>query len=81
MPKKADNVERILNVRPDTLDFRDKMYEATLFEVPIAIKITEYKKYKIPILDQGTTRRIPVTSPIRGVGVNEDGAAPAIFVR
>lgn len=49
--KKADY---ILNARPDTLDFRDKMYEATLYEVPTQITLAEYGKWDVPILDQGT---------------------------
>jgi hypothetical protein len=45
--------DRVLNARPDTLDFRDKMYVATLYEVPVKISLDEYRKYKLPILDQG----------------------------
>jgi len=44
---------RRVNVRPDTLDFRDKMFEPTLVEVPSKIVLAEYRKHKIPILDQG----------------------------
>ena len=44
---------RKVNVRPDTLDFRDKMFEPTLVEVPSKREIAEYRKHKIPILDQG----------------------------
>lgn len=46
--------KRTLDVRPDTLDFRDKMYQSTLLEVPTAIELEEYRKFKVPILDQGT---------------------------
>jgi hypothetical protein len=53
MPAKKNAAERVLNVRPDTLDFRDKMYEANLHEVPVAISLDTYKKYKVPMLDQG----------------------------
>lgn len=42
-----------LNARPDTVDFRDKMYEATLVEVPPQITLADFKKKKVPILDQG----------------------------
>jgi hypothetical protein len=45
--------DRILNARPDTLDFRDKMYVATLYEVPVKIDLDKYRQYKVPILDQG----------------------------
>jgi len=44
---------RFLNARPDTLDFRDQMYVATLFEVPSMIGLDEYRKLDVPILDQG----------------------------
>lgn len=52
--KKVGVSERIFNARPDTLDFRDKMYVPTLIEVPTHIPLSRYKKVKIPILDQGT---------------------------
>lgn len=45
--------QRRLDARPDTIDFRDKMYEATLVEVPPKIDLAGYKKKKVPILDQG----------------------------
>lgn len=45
--------ERTLNARPDTLDFRDKMYVPTLIEVPTHIPLSRYKAHHIPILDQG----------------------------
>ena len=53
MPQKPKTVQRIFNTRPDTLDFRDKMYQANLYEVPIKIDLKEYRKWKVPILDQG----------------------------
>jgi hypothetical protein len=46
-------VDRILDTRPDTLDFRDQLYQATLVEVPARIDLEEYTKWNIPILDQG----------------------------
>jgi hypothetical protein len=42
-----------LDARPDTLDFRDLMYTPTLVEVPTQISLASYKKWKVPILDQG----------------------------
>lgn len=45
---------RILDVRPDTLDFRDRMFEPTLVEVPVRISLESYLAWKVPILDQGT---------------------------
>src|SRR4051812_24244350 len=53
MAKSKKITERILNARPDTLDFRDKMYEANLYEVPTIMDLKEYKNWKVPILDQG----------------------------
>ena len=45
---------RRVNVRPDTLDFRDQMFVPTLVEVPTKIDLNEYKRLDVPILDQGT---------------------------
>lgn len=44
---------RTLDARPDTIDFRDQMYIATLTEVPVEVRLTDYKKAAVPILDQG----------------------------
>jgi hypothetical protein len=43
----------ILDARPDTLDFRDRMYEATLFEVPTSRPLKDYMKVGVPVLNQG----------------------------
>ncbi len=54
------------------------------FELPVTVTVkyaASSTDFTIPVMDQVTTHRIPVTSPVRSVGVNEDGAAPAIFVR
>jgi hypothetical protein len=49
--------ERTFDARPDTLDFRDKMYVPTLVEVPLRIPLQTYlgcyRPGKVPILDQG----------------------------
>lgn len=45
--------ERVFNARPDTLDFRDKIYVANLYEVPTRIDLADYKQWEVPILDQG----------------------------
>jgi Papain family cysteine protease len=45
--------QRTLDARPDTIDFRDQMYVATLTEVPIEIRLSEYQEASLPILDQG----------------------------
>lgn len=44
---------RKLNVRRDTLDFRDRMFEATLVEVPTHVPLAAYRKFRVPVLDQG----------------------------
>src|SRR5262245_41926204 len=44
---------RVLDARPDTLDFRDQMFEPTLIEVPVRRPLAAYRRYRVPILDQG----------------------------
>lgn len=44
----------VFDARPDTLDFRDRMYTPTLVEVPVHIDLEAYKQFKTPILNQGT---------------------------
>jgi hypothetical protein len=45
--------DRTLDARPDTPDFRDKLYEATLVEVPPLVPLEEYQQWGAPILNQG----------------------------
>jgi hypothetical protein len=49
--------QRTFDARPDTVDFRDKMYVPTLVEVPIRIPLKTYlRRYRpgrAPILNQG----------------------------
>ncbi len=54
MAKKKKEGKRVLDARPDALDFRDRMYVPTLMEVPIRIDLDEYKQLDVPVLDQGT---------------------------
>lgn len=49
----AGSVPRVLNARPDGIDFRDQMYVPTLVEVPMRRDLAEYRAAKAPILDQG----------------------------
>ncbi len=49
----AKQIVRKLNVRRDTLDFRDRMFEATLIEVPTHLPLAAYRKFRVPVLDQG----------------------------
>jgi hypothetical protein len=54
------------------------------FELPVTVTLkhaTSSTDVTVPVIDQVTTQRIPIASPVRSVGVNEDDAAPAIFVR
>ena len=46
-------LKRTFDARPDTVDFRDRMFEATLVEVPPRISLADYQQWKVPILDQG----------------------------
>ncbi|HEX7889418.1 MAG TPA: C1 family peptidase [Ramlibacter sp.] len=47
-------VQRVLNARRDTLDFRDRLFEPTLIEVPTHIPLADYRAWKVPVLDQGS---------------------------
>jgi hypothetical protein len=54
------------------------------FEVPVTVTLkyaTSAVDVTVPVTEQVTTKRIPTTGPLRGVGVNEDGAAPIILIR
>lgn len=44
---------RTFDARPDSLDFRDHLYRATLVEVPVRIPLEDYLRAEVPILDQG----------------------------
>lgn len=44
---------RKLTARRDTLDFRDRMFETSLVEVPTHIPLADYLAWRIPVLDQG----------------------------
>lgn len=43
-----------LDALPDPVDFRDRLYEPTLVEVPSKIELSTYRALGVPILDQGT---------------------------
>lgn len=53
-PKVSKAPSRTLDARPDTLDFRDQMFVPTLVEVPTHVPLAEYRRYKVPVLNQGT---------------------------
>lgn len=44
---------RTFDAIPDTLDFRDRMFEPTLIEVPTQIDLLHYRQWNVPILNQG----------------------------
>jgi hypothetical protein len=46
-------VTRKLTARRDTLDFRDRMFETSLIEVPTHIPLADYMAWRVPVLDQG----------------------------
>jgi hypothetical protein len=46
--------KRRLDARPDSADFRDRMYVPTLVEVPVERTVAEWTKAGVPVLDQGT---------------------------
>lgn len=51
---KAKKAGRVLDARPDTLDFRDLMYVPTLVEVQPSVALEEYQGLGVPVLDQGS---------------------------
>jgi hypothetical protein len=54
MPRKTGKFKAPkLDALPDTLDFRDRMFEPTLVEVPTHIPLSAYRKWRVPILNQG----------------------------
>jgi hypothetical protein len=44
---------RLLDARPDTADFRDRMFEPTLIEVPTRMPLSLHLARKVPVLQQG----------------------------
>lgn len=45
---------RKFDARPDTVDFRDRMFVPTLIEVPPSLSLESYQGTGVPVLDQGT---------------------------
>lgn len=43
----------VLDALPDTVDFRDRLYQPTLVEVPVEIPLAQYRRWHVPVLDQG----------------------------
>ncbi|MCL1633351.1 C1 family peptidase [Luteimonas sp. SX5] len=44
---------RLFDARPDTADFRDRMFEPTLVDVPESVPLSRHLRLNVPILDQG----------------------------
>ncbi|VXB33894.1 Peptidase C1 [Luteimonas sp. 9C] len=44
---------RLLDARPDTADFRDRMFEPTLVDVPSEMPLAHFVALRVPVLDQG----------------------------
>lgn len=45
-----------LDALPDPLDFRDRMFQASLVEVPIEIPLASYLEAEVPVLDRSGNR-------------------------
>lgn len=48
----SNQVSRKFDTLPDPTDFRDKLFEPTLIEVPPRIDLKDYLDLKVPVLDQ-----------------------------
>ncbi len=44
---------RLFDARPDTADFRDRMFEPTLVDVPESVPLSRHLRLNVPVLDQG----------------------------
>src|SRR5690554_491672 len=44
---------RLFDARPDTADFRDRMFEPTLVDVPTVAPLEHFLEHGVPVLDQG----------------------------
>ena len=51
--KALSNVTRNFDARPDRADFRDRLYEPGLHEVPREMPLSRWQKHKVPVLNQG----------------------------
>lgn len=45
---------RLFDARPDTADFRDRMFEPTLVDVPTDMPLERFLALDVPVLDQGS---------------------------
>jgi len=68
---------------PDAVTVRFEQI-GEIFDVPITVTLEGAKSSTdvvIPLTEQVTTQRIPVSGVLRGVEANGDNAAPVVFVR
>ncbi|TKR33542.1 peptidase C1 [Luteimonas gilva] len=52
-PRKTAPASRLFDARPDTADFRDRMFEPTLVDVPTSVPLSRHLRLGVPVLDQG----------------------------
>ena len=68
---------------PDAITVRFEQV-GEIFDVPVTVTL-EYASSStdivVPLTEQVTTQRIPVSGALRGVEANDDKAAPVVFVR
>lgn len=50
--RKSAPPARLLDARPDTADFRDRMFEPTLVDVPTSVPLSRHLRLRVPVLDQ-----------------------------
>lgn len=51
-PRTAVTLARLFDARPDTADFRDRMFEPTLVDVPTSVPLSRHLRLDVPVLDQ-----------------------------
>ena len=52
-PSRSGKPAPVFDARPDTADFRDRMFEPTLIDVPTTVALSRYTRLGVPVLDQG----------------------------
>ena len=70
-------------VRPDSLDFRDRIFQPTLIEVPSEIPLSAYQQINVPVLNQlgtGVATRAGVRSTLRGTAGRQQTALDGVGV-
>ena len=49
----GSDIRRVFDARPDTADFRDRIFEPTLVDVPTEVPLEDFIAQGVPVLDQG----------------------------